>query len=655
MSTLARVFIISALLACASGNSESTIDYAEAAQRDVWLRHPVYGDASFDTFTHATTNPVVRGAEPYEWPVNGSLFQDPVSGAWYLFVGHYRTGYRHDDTYPSRATVLRSTDQGAHWEDLGPVFPPEEHTFEGETSPQWNAPDVAVVYEDGRYHMAYDWSTRTSNWENAAAPGPDSNNGAGYAWAERPEGPYHRVSHPIATTRNQPMLEGKYRRLYASTILRREKDWIVLTLTDSGPYFGWAYLGMTAEAPEGPYTPAKLLLQPECDGFHPPLMEYHPAFVHDGFVYAPATSVALNRNFQILWRAPLEAAMEPEAWEIYQHGSLWHAEPVEHEHYGIWGQTFSGFVDGDGVFNVMYPSRDSKGMGTINTASRQWDAPFRERGFYVSGHEGPSFVRLKRGGAVRSLAFTLRLTGAVSIVWNAAGPVGPNQPRSGATLHPRMLTEFSALRLTPKAWMLETVSADAARAAHAQGDLDLSGPVEGSLLWTADGTATLTLQGQPLWTGPLPSSEAALGLLADKFSHAFVERFEVTGDNAPVTTVYLPAEALLGAAQRADDWEPREHTAFRYGFGVVSKNPEAWAKWNIEGRTATLWAPRGPGYGSADLYLDGTFQERVSFHAPDTEVSAPRITVTDLGNSPHAISLRNLDGAVPLDVLEVHH
>ncbi len=73
----------------------------------------------------------------------------------------------------------------------------------------------------------------------------------------------------------------------------------------------WALFGITAPKPEGPYGERVLLRNVEADGFHPPLLEYYPAFVHRGFVYAPATSVALNRNYNALFRAPLERAAEP--------------------------------------------------------------------------------------------------------------------------------------------------------------------------------------------------------------------------------------------------------------------------------------------------------------------------------------------------------
>jgi hypothetical protein len=186
-------------------------------------------------------------------------------------------------------------------------------------------------------------------------------------------------------------LLGRYQRTYAATLLRRKRDWMIVALMDHAPN-SWALFGITAPKPEGPYGERVLLRNVESDGFHPPLLEYYPAFVHRGFMYAPATSVALNRNHNALFRAPLERAAEPSAWELIQNGSVWHAEDVENEAYGLWGQTLSGWVDGNGVLQVSFHSRDPKGMGTINIAARPWKQPLRKVGFVMSGHQGPSLT-----------------------------------------------------------------------------------------------------------------------------------------------------------------------------------------------------------------------------------------------------------------------
>ncbi|MCD6302752.1 MAG: hypothetical protein J7M15_04415 [Anaerolineae bacterium] len=85
------------------------IDYAESRFVGEWLRHPVLGDPSFDSFQRMPGNPVHRGAPPLEWPVNGFLFHDPVSGNWYIYVGAYPEGYYDIDNH-SVCILYRSTD-----------------------------------------------------------------------------------------------------------------------------------------------------------------------------------------------------------------------------------------------------------------------------------------------------------------------------------------------------------------------------------------------------------------------------------------------------------------------------------------------------------------------------------------------------------------
>jgi len=103
------------------------------------------------------------------------------------------------------------------------------------------------------------------------------------------------------------------------------------------------------------------------------------------------------------------------------------------------------------------------------------------------------------------------------------------------------------------------------------------------------------------------------------------------------------------------DWKEVRDDHFLYQTGAVSRVPGVQAKWNIVGTSATLWAPRGPGYGSADICLDGVVQRRISFHADALQKSQPRWTIKGLGDAYHSVSLLNPAGTIPLDVLEVIH
>lgn len=645
------ISIVIALAAAGAAMGQDATDYAEAMHKDAWLHHPIYGDPSFDSFERLPGNPVVRGAAPYEWPVNGFLFEDPQSGHWFLYVGEYCFGYAIEQGNTPRCIVWRSMDKGGSWERLGPIFN-EPPLFEGEVSPATHAPDVSVLFADGQYHLCFDWATDNTTWENAAAPPPDANSGAGYAWSDRPEGPFHAAPRPIASTRNMQPLLGKYRRLYASTLIRRANDWLVLTLTDSGPYYGWALLGMTAAAPEGPYTAPALLLHPELPRFHPPLLEFFPAFVHDGFVYAPATSVAMNRNYQALFRVPIERALEPDAWELFEAGSVWHAEPVEHEHFGIWGQTFAGFVGADGMFNVIFPSRDSNGMGTINVASRPWATPFRERGFVLSGHEAPSVSLLRRGGPATRLDAELEPHGLVTIMWNARMPIGPNRVSSNATINSIMLTQYSGLEMDGEDWKLVEVDANGERRIVAIGNGTLETTRRAALEWSGD-VLSLDIEGCRVWSGQWPGGPGAFGLVVASHSHARVNRFALTGASPSAPFRYLCGEALLGAAQDVEkDWEAIVDPCFYYGAGAASKTPGVTAKWNFEGSRATLWSPRGPNFGEAEIFIDNGPAISVNFNAPEWAPSQPIFMRADLPYGPHALTIRATDGPVPLDFLE---
>lgn len=628
----------------------SPADFAVSSQVDAWMHHPVVGDVSFDAFERAEGNPIVQGTPPMAWPVNGFLFHDPVSGRDYAYVGEYASGYALTPGVASRCVVLRQEADG-HWENLGPIFGPEPHVYEGEVSPVYHAPDVSVVYEDGRYHLCFDWTTQNTTWENASAPPAEANSGVGYAWAERPEGPFHHVARPIATTREQVPLLGKYRRLYASTLIRRASDWLVLTLTDSGPHFGWALMGRTSTAPEGPYSEPTLLLYPESPRYLPPLLEYFPAFTHEGYIYSPATSVARNRNYQALFRAPIEKATEPGAWEAVQFGSMWHAEPVPHEAAGIWGQTLSGYVDTNATLKVLFPSRTLDNFGTISIAQRSWAQPLRERGFVVSAHGGPSLALLQRTGELRSLDLELEARGTWSLIWDAAMPIGPDRPASDSMPHPHTLAYHTGLRIGEGTWTLYQRGLPGEERIIAQGAVTSLDTLHVRVERNGEGATMLHLGDILVWQGSLPHTSGMPGLLMEPGSWARVTRLEVDGELAPAPLTYVYTEALCGAAQRTEDWDARVDSAFRYGVGAVSKAADARAKWNFEGSGFVIWAPRGPGFGSARVLVDGVERGELNFHRDAAAPSAEVFRQARLATGRHTVILESLGQPIPVDCL----
>jgi hypothetical protein len=691
----------------AGGLAAAGVDYAESRHAGLWLQHPVYGGPSFDAFVHSPQNPLYRGAAPLEWPVNSFFFPDPVSGHWYVYVGEYCEGYA---ARPSRCVLLRSTDHGQSWTNLGVVLQGSKGMFDqgGHT------PDVSVVYEGGRYHMVYDWVE--SDWSQLG--------GLGYAWAEKPEGPFHRAPQPITLNRELTPLLGRYRRTYAATLVRRKHDWMIVAMMDHAPN-SWALFAFTAPSPEGPYGERVLLRNVEGDGFHPPLLEFYPALVHRGFVYAPTTSVALNRNYNALFRAPLERAMEPVAWELVQNGSVWHAEDVENEAYGLWGQTFSGWVDGNGVLQAAFQSRDPKGMGTVNLAARPWNQPLRKSGFVMSGHQGPSLTLLQRAFAGFRLDAKLHVRGTVRLLVDYEGALGPNRPDSDATLHSLALSRCDAVELADREWKVicfgeageKTVLASGSRPGgetlSVRLDRKLSGETsrgysvgarakkpqrrderreenggagaQDNQLSGADSQVTQTglslrpsrlcgstalpatvplrlslfLDDRAVWTGELLPRWGSgvhpgmLGIAVEPHSHLMVEQFTIQGKPQLAVINYLFTEAILGAGGSGKDWQELRGAEFRYRLAAMSKVAGARVKWNVEGRQFTLWSPRGPEFGKAQVKVDGRALADLDLHAERLTSSQAVWKSPRLEDGPHAVVLTATGGRLVVDSIEV--
>lgn len=644
----------------------AAIDYAHISQRERWVHHPVVGDPSWDSFHRIPGNPVYRGSPPYEWPVNGFFFEDPASGNWYLFIGHYQKNYAIQvDGPPLICTIKRSRDHGKTWDDLGPIFPKEGIRFDGVSFPAAHAPDVCVIYADGKYHMAFDWCTSNTTWENAFDPkgGADgSDGGAGYAVSDSPEGPWRPCPRPFFLNSQlwQKPILGKYRRFYGTSLLRRQDDWLILVLTDSAQFHSWGLVAATAKDPAGPWSALQPLLHTEDDRYHPALGEFFPAFVHDGFAYAPATSVAGNRNYQAVYRAPLQKAHEAAAWELWQDGAVWHAEDVEHEYHGIWGQTFAGGVR-DGMLRVMFPSRDANGMGTINLAERSWDQPYREQGFVVSAHDVPQVPLLREGYGAFTLAATLRPRGDVSLLWAHRAPLGPEAVRSGSGPSRRALAGCRRLRFAAGRWEILDLARDAKGTCVASGPLPAGKELAAGLEHQEDGTLTLSFNGKVQWVGKLPLEAGTIGFWLEPRSHAEVRSLTVRGEPRPHRTIYLGADALLPAGQRGwtdpgkpvgPDWDEVTAPSFRCGFGCRSKADGVRAKWNFMGDGFALWSPKGPELGEVEVRCDGRSLGVIALRAELPERSSPILEKTSLAPGRHTVVLRAVRGVLVVDCLE---
>ena len=617
------------------GRRES-LDLAQASYRDWWLHHPVLGDPSWDAFKREPGNPIYTGAAPWEWPVNGFLFHDPVSGRWYAYISLYPRGY-----WPPGG-VLALREEAGGWQAAGIVLAPEARSFEGDGRRCGGTVDVSLVYEAGRYHMVYGWCD------------PDNQRGGlAYAWAESPEGPFHRAPAPLHDDAHQPALLGRYVRAYAPTLIRRERDWMILHMMSTPRNAGgtWALACMTATRPEGPCSPPRLLLTPQSDRFHPPLAEFYPQFVHDGHVHAPATSVALNRSFQVMYRAPVEHAHLPEAWQIDQYGSMWHSEPGEGQ--GLWGQTFSGRVGPDGRLRALYPCKTQDDVGAIHMAARPWTEAYRN-GFALSAPNGPALAILKRTVGDFRARIVAQASGGWAFCFGCREPLGPSHPFADASLHPLTRTRRLEWRRGP-AGMASLVLVTESGSAQSLADMTVDWAPERAEqieIERMGGALRIAVDGDLVWLGAAPAEAGRIELLAEAGTTLNVERFELSAEAQPDRQCWLSTEALAGAADEPEAWTLVEDAHLPFGVGHMSTRPGARAKWNFIGSRVWLYAPKAPGFGRCDVRIDGQWAAALDFAAPARQCSG-LVWSCDLPHGPHALVMETQGAGVPCGAIEV--
>lgn len=466
-----------------------------------------------------------------------------------------------------------------------------------------------------------------------------------------PEGPFRRDPRPILSQSDHANLAGRYSRPYAATLIRRAKDWLIIGMMDDAP-FGWAKFVITAPTPEGPWSRPVLVRHVETDYFHPPLMEGYPAFTDGKYLYAPATSVARNRDFQCIFKAPIEQAEQPSAWSLDRHGSLWHSEDRENEFYGIWGQTFSGAIDRSGVLRVLFPSKDRTDTGTTNTAARQWNAPL-QHDFQMSAHTGRSLTLLRQTCSDCTLQARFHLRGTARLLWDYTAPLGPDRPQSDATLHSLMLTRHAGVEMNAHGWRVVRADDTGSVAVLA------SGSSEGRRDWTvalkrSAGYVAVYLDGKEIWNGEASNKGGAFGWLLEPDTYLSVSEFSIAGAGHAVHRSYLFTEGWLDIAEDPAGWTQAESADFRFGLGAVSRGARAAAKWSVVGHRFTLYSPKGPAYGAIRVAVDGQAGTVVDLHAAKMERSSPVWSGEARSGDYHAISITPLtSNPVPLDSLEV--
>jgi hypothetical protein len=652
--------LINLLLFCicaCSVDKEPATDFALVANKDAWLRHPVIGDPSFDNFTRYQKNPIQRGTPPYNWPVNGYYFEDPVSGNEYLYIGQYHTGYVINPGKPveiSEGCIFYfSEDKGITWKYGGPVFNDEEIVLEGESGPIKIAPDVSVVFTDGMYYMGFDYATTKYSWDFEHI----MHGGLAVAVSDKPGGPYKIFKKPAISCRyfyNNPWF-GKYSRCYGGTLLKTKTQWIFLFDLDSRTYYSWGLAAISAPTPEGPWSKPVLIAGCEKKGYYPSLLEYYPAFIEDDTIYAPATSVARNRDFQCIFRVPAADAMNPEKWELWREGSVWHSTPAENEYEGIWGQTLSGFITKDHMFKVMFPSKDKENRGTINLASADWNRPYRGAGFVLSGHSAPSFTAITGFYNQPGIKASFTYYGTVAFTWDYQAPAGPNFPRADAELNPLMYSSNTMIQLTDDHCFLIHTSRDGQMDTLSRGMLKKH---EFNTLKVESHKQEifLSINDEELWHGKLEDTcYGHCGLFAMSHSGMDVRSFIVSGKSRSGYFDWLFTEGLCNSGSNLKDWDILENnTLFSYCLGAVSKIDTTMAKWSFTGSGFDLFCPKMPVLGRAQIIVNGETKGEIDLYAKSPEKSNVVFSVRDLPQKKNAVIIKGVNGKIALDCLRVY-
>lgn len=637
-------------------SEQLSLDLADPANRPLWIAHPSVGEASYDAFVRDTQNPVYTGVSPDLWPVNGFYFQ-PAQGPPVIYVGLYGAGY----AKPWQMMAINRNKSG-HWHQQG-LTCPYNRTLYGIAH---GCPDGSAV-DDGHdgAHMVFDWSTSL---------GGSSDNGLGYQHCTTPIGPCVVDPVPVNRMINNSVIPPGYLTTYGGTLIKRESDWIVLTAMSTRGNAGgtWALAVLIAAKPEGIYSPPKLLLYPQSLKFHPHPCEFYPCFSSDGYAYCPCTGLQANRGFQALYRANLSTAEYEDSWELYQLGSFYHWDGSQHEAMGIWGQTFSGSVDSSGTLNVMYPSRNNDGVGTINVASRPFNSPF-QRGFWVSAPNADSVAVLPitlSAFVLKAIVKPLTVGDGWTLRWNYRGELGPDSLQvAGAVPSVWTLANNTALCFDNRgAFSLVQLGLPGSNPTFiVRGEtvaMSLSIIVEQSEL----GEILVWLNGSLAVNTTIATSALGGGIVihATKGVALSIEELNISyaSTSSPQRWIWLTAsDGIAGAASAPFvKWNPLQASIFRHGQGFVSSsgnNTVTLVKYNFIGTAAKLWLPKGPDFGIVDASVDGTQLQRLNLRADIETQSSPVYEWTESPNRSdnhhqHALIVQWVSGAIPVDGMQYY-
>lgn len=620
-------------------NKES-IDFSLNINRGMWLQHPVVGSPSWDTFVRESITPIYIGKPPYEWPVNGFLFHDPVSLKWYAYIGLYPRNY-----FPSGGCLLLKETTPGTWTEIGIVLSGDPNSFDGDGQNPGGMPDVSVVYADKRYHLVYDWG----NHQNTRG-------GIAYAWADSPEGPFHRAHKPIHLDADQPLVFGRYNRVYAATLFKRSSDWLILAMMSTPRNAGgtWALVCFTGKNPEGPYSGPQFLLYPQSNSFHPPLAEFYPAFEYEEHLYVPATSVAKNRTFQIMYTVSKWRAHIPEAWQIFQYGSIWHDLPLHSYEQGIWGQTFSGQVSGkpqeSAELRALSFSKTIKNIGIALISKRFWSKAYQD-GFQLAAPYATARAILCRDFKCFNFLCKINTTGSWAFSWGCTGPIGADRNGADSVAHNLMMRDHYECFFESQTITIQSYNSKGIKKIIAQSSINSKcfGDLSVQFRQLAD-LFQLQIDETEIFSIPVSPKLGRIEFRVEIGTILKVNSMIGIDEGLYSNLFFLGTDAVAGAGCSAKEWKPLRHHLFHFGKGYLSQKNNSRAKWNVIGSKFHLYSPRYPNLGTARLLVDGNLIETIDFSSPKKTASAC-ICKFQAKLGYHAVILETLTGIIPLDCL----
>ena len=238
---------------------------------------------------------------------------------------------------------------------------------------------------------------------------------------------------------------------------------------------------------------------------------------------------------------------------------------------------------------------------------------------------------------------------------NTLAPLGPNQPRADATLHPLMFNDQTRVQLSENSWVLLQTSPTGKPDTIGRGPFEKKNST--SLKIGYHGSETiLSVDGKIVWQGTLKNQQPGrVGLFAMRHSGIEVKKFTVSGERQPGFSTWLYTEGLLNAGNSLNDWTvTKDNSLFKYGIGAISKSDTARVKWSFKGRGFDLYAPGMPELGRAQIILNGKILTEVNLHAESPEKSKIIYSVRNLPRNKNGLIIKGVKGKVVVDCLNVY-